>query len=101
MWLLKFHLAFSILCLITMYGSLFFIDKEKREMLKKLTKEEDATWIQKLRAKIRSIISCFVPIINIALAIAALIIYFGSEETIKDILKKKIKEKQTENKSMI
>ena len=101
MWLLKFHLAFSILCLITMYGSLILIDKEKGEVIKKLFKEEDSTWIQKLKAIIKSIISCFVPIINIALAITALTFCLASEETIKDIAKKKIKEEQTENKSMI
>lgn len=79
MWLLKFHTAFSILCLITALYVVGFISKERKNLIKEIFKPE------KEGSLIELIISCYVPIVNLLVAIAALIVMFASEDTLRDM----------------
>lgn len=79
MWLLKFHTAFSILCLITALYVVGFTSKERKNLIKEIFKPE------KEGSLIELIISCYVPIVNLLVAIAALVVMFASEDTLRDM----------------
>lgn len=79
MWLLKFHTAFSILCLITALYVVGFISEERKNLINEIFKPK------KKGSLIELIISCYVPIVNLYLAIGALAIMFASEDTLRDI----------------
>ena len=79
MWLLKFHTAFSILCLITVLYVVGFTSEERENLIKEIFKPK------KEGSLIELIISCYVPIVNLFLAIAALIVMFASEDTLRDL----------------
>lgn len=79
MWLLKFHSAFSILCLITALYVVGFISEERKNLIKEIFKPE------KEGSLIELIISCYVPIVNLFVAIAALIVMFASEDILRDL----------------
>lgn len=79
MWLLKFHTAFSILCLIIALYVVGFISEERKNLIKEIFKPE------KEGSLIDLIISCYVPIVNLFLAISALIVMFASEDTLRDL----------------
>ena len=79
MWLLKFHTAFSILCLITVLYVVGFTSEERKKLIKEIFKTE------KKSSLIELIISCYVPIVNLCFAIAAFIVMFASEDTLRDL----------------
>lgn len=79
MWLLKFHTAFSTLCLIIALYVVGFISEERENLIKKIFKPE------KEGSLIDLIISCYIPIVNLFLAIGALIVMFASEDTLRDL----------------
>lgn len=79
MWLLKFHTAFSILCLIVALYVVGFTSKERKNLIKEIFKPE------KEGSLIELIISCYVPIVNLLVAIAALVVMFASEDTLRDM----------------
>ncbi len=79
MWLLKFHTAFSILCLITVLYVVGFTSEERKNLIKEIFKPE------KKGSMIELIIGCYVPMVNLLLAIAAFIIMFASEDTLRDL----------------
>lgn len=81
MWLLKFHTAFSILCLIVVLYVLAFLSKERRALIKRLFHKET----EKESSMIELIIGCYVPMVNLLLAIAALVLMFASEDTLRDL----------------
>ena len=80
MWLLKFHTAFSILCLITVLYVIGFISKERKNLIKELFKTEE-----KKSSLIELIIPCYVPMVNLLFAVSALILMFGSEDTLREL----------------
>lgn len=79
MWLLKFHTAFSILCLITILYVIGFASKERKKLIKELFKPE------KEGSLIELIIPCYIPMINLLFAVSALILMFGSEDTLREL----------------
>lgn len=79
MWLLKFHTAFSILCLIVALYVVGFISEERKKLINEIFKPE------KEGSLIELIISCYVPIVNLFVAIAALIVMFASEDILRDL----------------
>ena len=79
MWLLKFHTAFSILCLIVALYVVGFISEERKNLINKIFKPE------KEGSLIELIISCYVPIVNLFVAIAALVVMFASEDILRDL----------------
>ena len=83
MWLLKFHTAFSILCLITVLYVVGFISEERENLINEIFKPE------KKGSLIELIISCYVPIVNLFVAIAALIVMFASEDILRDLANKR------------
>ena len=79
MWLLKFHTAFSILCLIVALYVVGFISEERKNLINEIFKPE------KEGSLIELIISCYVPIVNLFVAIAALVVMFASEDILRDL----------------
>ena len=83
MWLLKFHTAFSILCLIVALYVVGFISEERKNLINEIFKPE------KEGSLIELIISCYVPVVNLFVAIAALIVMFASEDILRDLANKR------------
>lgn len=79
MWLLKFHTAFSTLCLIVALYVVGFISEERKNLIKEIFKPE------KKGSLIDLIISCYVPIVNLFFAIGALAVMFASEDTLREL----------------
>ena len=93
MWLLKFHLAFSILCLLPVLYIDLFMDKERSKLINELfSKNKKKSIPQKILDTIKTIIGCFIPFINIVFVFAALVGGYASEDTLKELARGKRQE---------
>lgn len=93
MWLLKFHLAFSILCLLPVLYIDLFMDKERSKLIDELfSKNKKKSIPQKMLGIIKTVIGCFIPFINILLVLAAFVGGFASEDTLKELARGKRQE---------
>lgn len=93
MWLIKFHLAFSILCLLPVLYIDLFMDKERSKLIDELfSKNKKKSIPQKMLGIIKTIIGCFIPFINILLVLTAFVGGFASEDTLKELARGKRQE---------
>lgn len=93
MWLLKFHLAFSILCLLPVFYIDLFMDKERSKLIDELfSKNKKKSIPKKVLGIIKTMIGCFIPFINILLVLAAFVGGFASEDTLKELARGKRQE---------
>lgn len=89
MWLLKFHLVFSLFCfLIFLYVDIFF-SKAIKQKFEKYEQPEKPSKTDEFRGFLKLTIGCFIPIINILFAISMIILAFSNEKTIEKIIRSK------------
>ena len=90
MTLIKFHLGFSILCLITMlYLEICFYDKERKAKLQAAGFETYNTLSEKILNSIKVIIGCFIPGCNVMLVIATYLLCFADVDKLAKLHKEK------------
>lgn len=81
MWLLKFHVAFSILCILSMHGILILF-RERYERYKKYKPKK------RRFSKVDKYIVLFCPVINVLVLIALVYMALISDEECNEIIEK-------------
>ena len=90
MTLIKFHLGFSVLCLITiLYLDICFYNKKRKAELQAVGFDTDDTLLEKIVGYPKVIIGCFIPGFNVALVIATYLLCFADVDKLAKLHKEK------------